>query len=323
MDSKFEVKLDVASTINSLDNWVPGLKMINRGWAERHLDSENIKHIAKVRDQMMELGFPNEAIEDYCSALFRELLCKLNRETVYEFARKQSNDGLDNPDVGLSWRYRFDQYAGQEFDEELQLAWAAVLAGECEEPGSYSFKTMSILADMNARDAESFKKVCQWSAGGMDQYGVRQPVIPLLTLDGGNTTYCGGEITYSEVSRLATLGLVDVGTSMHFPEAARVVLCIDGVSYQLAGRRGPVEIGGVTFTEYGDELQKMCSEETGKAGGLLDYAKSILARQGIALEEMTINKILTERFDEGGQQAVAMERVGAIPIEEIDSLFSE
>lgn len=318
MDGKFEVKLDVASTINSLGSWVPGFKMINRGWAERHLDSENIKHIAKVRDQMMELGFPQEAIEDYCSTLFRELLCRVNRETVYEFARKQSNDGLDNSDVGLSWRYRFDQYAGQEFDEELQLAWAAVLAGECEEPGSYSFKTMSILADMNARDAESFKKVCQWSAGGMDQYGVQQPVIPLLTLDGGSTTYCGGEITYSEVSRLATLGLVDVGTSMHFPEAARVVLCIDGVSYQLAGRRGPVEIGGVTFTEYGDELQKMCSEETGKAGGLLDYARSILARQGIALEEMAINKILAEHLNDGlqsndgsdGSEPIAAEEIG-------------
>lgn len=67
----------------------------------------------------------------------------------------------------------------------------------------------------------------------------------------------------------------------------------------------------------------MCSEETGKAGGLLDYAKSILARQGIALEEMTINKILAERFDGGGQQAVAMERVEAIQVEEIDDLFSE
>lgn len=301
MDSKFEVNLDVASTINSLGNWVPGLKMINRGWAERHLDLENIKHIAKARDLMMELGFPKEAIEDCCSTLFRGLLCRVNRETVYEFARKQSNDGLDNPDVGLSWRYRFDQYAGQEFDEELQLAWAAVLAGECEEPGSYSFKTMSILADMNARDAESFKKVCQWSAGGMDQYGVRQPVIPLLTLDDGSTTYCGGEITYNEISRLATLGLVDVGTSMHFPEAAQVVLCIDGVSYQLAGRRGPVEIGGVTFTEYGDELQKMCSEETGMAKDLIDYATSIFARQGIALEKMTINKILAEHLNDGLQ----------------------
>lgn len=318
MDSKFEVNLDVASTINSLGNWVPGLKMINRGWAERHLDLENIKHIAKARDLMMELGFPKEAIEDCCSTLFREMLCKVNRETVYEFAQKRSNNGMDNPEVDLSWRYRFDQYAGQEFDEELQLAWAAVLAGECEEPGSYSFKTMSILADMNARDAESFKKVCQWSAGGMDQYGVRQPVIPLLTLDGGNTTYCGGEITYSEVSRLATLGLVDVGTSMHFPEAARVVLCIDGVSYQLAGRRGPVEIGGVTFTEYGDELQKMCSEETGKAGGLIGYVRSVLARQGIALEEMTINKILAKHLNDGlqsndgsdGSEPIAAEEIG-------------
>ena len=67
----------------------------------------------------------------------------------------------------------------------------------------------------------------------------------------------------------------------------------------------------------------MCSEETSKAGGLIGYVRSVLARQGIALEEMAINKILAERFDEGGQQAVAMERVGAIPIEEIDSLFSE
>lgn len=218
MDGRVEVKLDVASMVNSLGNLVPGLKQINRGWAERRLDLENIKHLAKTRDLMMELGLPKETIDDHCNVLFNELLCKVNRETVYELARKQSNGGLDNPDVGLSWRYRFDQYAGQEFDEELQLAWAAVLAGECEEPGSYSFKTMSILADMNARDAESFKRVCQWSAGGMDQYGVQQPVIPLLTLDGGNTTYCGGEITYNEVSRLATLGLVDVGTSMHFPE---------------------------------------------------------------------------------------------------------
>lgn len=110
---------------------------------------------------------------------------------------------------------------------------------------------------------------------------------------------------------------------MHFPEAAQVVLCIDGVSYQLAGCRGPVEIGGVTFTEYGDELQKMCSEEVGKAKDLIDYVTSIFARQGIALEEMTINKILAEHFDEGGQPAVATECVETIPVEEVDDLFSE
>lgn len=45
----------------------------------------------------------------------------------------------------------------------------------------------------------------------------------------------------------------------------------------------------------------MCSEETGKAEGLIDYAKSILARQGIALEEMTINKILAEHLNDGLQ----------------------
>lgn len=105
---------------------------------------------------------------------------------------------------------------------------------------------------------------------------------------------------------------------MHFPEAAQVVLCIDGVSYQLAGRRGPVEIGGVTFTEYGDELQKMCSEEVGKAKDLIDYVTSIFARQGIALEEMTINKILAEHLNDGlqsndgsdGSEPIAAEEIG-------------
>lgn len=56
MDGKVEVKLDMASVVNSLGSLIPGLKQINRGWAERHLDLENIKHIAKARDLMMELG---------------------------------------------------------------------------------------------------------------------------------------------------------------------------------------------------------------------------------------------------------------------------
>lgn len=41
--------------------------------------------------------------------------------------------------------------------------------------------------------------------------------------------------------------------------------------------------------------------EIGKAGGLIDYARSILVRQGIALEEMTINQILAEHLNDGLQ----------------------
>lgn len=44
--------------------------------------------------------------------------------------------------------------------------------------------------------------------------------------------------------------------------------------------------------------------EIGKAGGLIDYARSILVRQGIALEEMTINKILAEHLNDGLQSNV-------------------
>ena len=45
-------------------------------------------------------------------------------------------------------------------DSEMQSLWSRVLAGEANDPGTYSKRTVNLLSDLDKRDAELFTKLC-------------------------------------------------------------------------------------------------------------------------------------------------------------------
>ena len=47
-------------------------------------------------------------------------------------------------------------------DQDMQELWARILAGEANEPGSVSRRTVNLVADLDKRDAESFMAVCRF-----------------------------------------------------------------------------------------------------------------------------------------------------------------
>lgn len=46
-------------------------------------------------------------------------------------------------------------------ESDIQSIWARILAGEVNQPGMFSRRTMDILSHMGRRDAENFSKICQ------------------------------------------------------------------------------------------------------------------------------------------------------------------
>ena len=47
-------------------------------------------------------------------------------------------------------------------DEQMQDIWARILAGEANNPGTFSRKTINILGDMDKKDAELFGQLCRF-----------------------------------------------------------------------------------------------------------------------------------------------------------------
>ena len=59
--------------------------------------------------------------------------------------------------------FLFLGYAEGMEDPYLQELWGKVLAGEIQQPGSYSLRTLDVLSAMTQKEAELFVEACKWS----------------------------------------------------------------------------------------------------------------------------------------------------------------
>lgn len=64
----------------------------------------------------------------------------------------------DKP-VEQGWLTRWRKNAQNIFDKDLQELWAKILAGEIQEPGTYSLFTIDFLANLSKEDAETIQKI--------------------------------------------------------------------------------------------------------------------------------------------------------------------
>jgi hypothetical protein len=77
-----------------------------------------------------------------------------------EEAAKLTSVPDEKPDP--TWTIRFLGYAEGMADPYLQELWGKVLAGEIEQPGSYSLRTLDVLSAMTQKEAERFVGACQY-----------------------------------------------------------------------------------------------------------------------------------------------------------------
>lgn len=167
-------------------------------------------------------------------------------------------------------------------DDVVRSMWKRLVLGEMDSPGRYSRRTMSLLSDMDSDDAELFRRVCSFCSGGMDENGVTQPTIPFLYLDSPGTSYCDGEISYSDMSRLVALGLVTSNSFKSFGDYA--IFCIGGKSYMAqSAESSELRLSSVTLTDYGEEISELASDAIGTNPRLLDIAKKHVELQGYVI----------------------------------------
>ena len=152
-------------------------------------------------------------------------------------------------------------------DEEMQILWARILAGEANAPGSFSRKTVNLVADLEKRDAESFLKLCGCS-------WVIQGHLRPLVFDWRVQIYKSNGIDLNIANHLQTLGLITISSFGY------TIGDLPGLTHTTYGERmvtlalpkesdNSLEMGKVVLTQAGRELARVC--EWCQIDGFFDY----------------------------------------------------
>ncbi|EKO3594160.1 DUF2806 domain-containing protein [Vibrio metschnikovii] len=154
-------------------------------------------------------------------------------------------------------------------DDDMQVLWANVLAGEANKPGSFSRRTVNLLSDLDKRDAELFQTLCRfgWSVGYF---------TPLI-FDSQASIYNNLGINFNSLSHLDSLGLIQFNSFAGFsrtgvPKSFAVTYC--GQTLQLVikeGQENTLSIGQILLTQAGQELAQIV--KVPGVQGLYDYVK--------------------------------------------------
>lgn len=93
------------------------------------------------------------------SKAFREAVEQRNIENVVTASVKYLGSSVSQQEVDPDWRTRFFEKSKGVSQEQMQEVWAKVLAGEVTQPGSYSLRTLELLSNLEAKEAEDFRKL--------------------------------------------------------------------------------------------------------------------------------------------------------------------
>ncbi|MCE2494897.1 MAG: DUF2806 domain-containing protein [Alphaproteobacteria bacterium] len=161
-------------------------------------------------------------------------------------------------------------------DEHMQELWGCILAGEANNPGSFSRKTVNLVADLGKREAEMFVNLCRfvWEIGGN-----RIPVF----VNKEHEVYKQYDI---DLLLLQQLGLVTIGGAFFALELGPLPKNViasyhdTGLNLTLAkGADNRMQVGQVRLTAAGLELSSLC--ESAEAPGFLEYVYDMWASQSL------------------------------------------
>lgn len=215
-----------------------------------------------------------------------EVKNQVNMEKILENSLSHLNPEARPDDIDDDWLANFFNHARYSSDAEMQDVWARILSGEANQPGSFSKRTINLMAGISKEDALSFGKLMNtvWDFDGL---------IPLV-YNIEDEIYASNGITFSSVNRLSSIGLITFQPSGGYANkapgtGARFVATYQGTQYNIKvpeGIESVVQIGKVLLANEGRELARVCSFE--KIKGFEDYVQAELGKTNVELTKFRI-----------------------------------
>ncbi len=192
-----------------------------------------------------------------------------NMEDITNKALPLLNEEAKPDSMENDWLVNFFDKSRIVSDNEMQSLWSRVLAGEANNPGTYSKRTVNFLSDLDKVDAVLFTNLCGfgWVIGN---------VVPLV-FDVKAEVYNTHGINFDTLSHLESIGLIRFGNisgfkRLNFPKIISVFYYGSSLSLEMPGKTGnELKIGKVLLTRIGQELAPVCGSKP--VAGFWDYVR--------------------------------------------------
>jgi hypothetical protein len=253
------------------------------GDAQTHVIQERVRAIATLVSEGLHpqsisfdetrvsgqlIGLPQEARDLHERAQRRiaieNIMQQLNREAsvAYAAAELVGEENISDAPVDPDWLTRYWRTVQDISQEDAQLIFGKILAGEVKQPGTFSIRTIDLLAALTKKEGEDFRWLCAFSW----QYK-EAPTIILFDFHNKGT-----DITtpsYSMLRHLEDIGLIAINPASlgGYIETVETMLLHYGdksIEVRSSGvSAGPdnsptIDIGVVLFTSVGVELARVC-----------------------------------------------------------------
>jgi len=238
--------------------------------------------------EKLKIGKYEEAI-DMLMANGKMTYSELYKLNNFKDIAKKADEYISNKgqriNLSFDWLMRFYESVGNISDEEMHDVWARLLAGELDNPGSYSYKTIEILKNMNKNDATMFKMVCDSSIKNTnqvflpnyDEYLDNRNIkyIDVMNLNENGLIFNDGSITLNKTATKEIGALLELGDYV-------VTQISKNDSYNTQVKEFP-------FTKAGKEIYELLDVKQ-ELKNIIDFAKEIQKKNSSV--EIGVYKIL-------------------------------
>lgn len=213
--------------------------------------------------------------------LAEESVKQENIETITKKAIPQLTESANPKEIEKDWLVDFFDKSRIVSDEDMQKLWSSILAGEANRPGSYSKRTLHLMASLDKKDALLFTKLCSfvWIIG---------TPTPLI-FDSEHEIYKHNGINFVTLKHLDAIGLISFEPLSGYVRRGLggKLSTSDGLKMVILEFPNPKEndlaMGLVMFTDAGLQLAQFCRGEV--IPGFSDYVLSRWQKDGVKVAD--------------------------------------
>lgn len=173
--------------------------------AKAEAEADKIKALS-IAETAKAIGIPEEEIKELQKrALYRfigeETIKQNNIEQITQKSFQDVKENAQPEKMDNDWIMNFFDNCKIVSDDEMQAIWAKVLAGEANNPGSFSKRTVNVLSTLDKLDALLFEKLCSFS------WFLFVPTILIYNTE--DKIYSDDNINFSTLLHLDEIGLIN------------------------------------------------------------------------------------------------------------------
>ncbi|MGD0709198.1 MAG: DUF2806 domain-containing protein [Anaerolineaceae bacterium] len=202
--------------------------------------------------------------------LLEEANKQKNIEEIIKKATPQLQQNAQPQNMDNDWITHFFEKGKLISDDEMQLLWSRVLAGEANSPGTYSKRTVNFLETINRNEAALFQTLCcySWSLGENN--------VPLM-YDHNAEIYKKNGITFGTLKHFEEIGLLSFSdfafngfVLQNFPKNIVCSYFEEMINIEFPNEKdNHLEVGHVKLSQIGQELAPICDIKP--IPGFFDY----------------------------------------------------